>query len=661
VTPTENAAAVSPLALPVNSLWGVGGERTQQLARLKIFTVGDVLMHAPRRYEDRRHFRTIAELTKEAAGTTRGTIVALGLKRYRHGAKSVFEIILDDGTARLHCRWWNLPFMQNYFAMGDEVFVYGKLLETRPRTVDHPETEVIEAGEESSIHINRIAPIYPLTEGLPQRWLRGLIWRTLGQFENQLAEPWPGLAPAGLPTRAAAVRQLHFPDEFADCHRARRRLALDEFVELQRQIQWRRKNFEAHARALPCGGDNRWMRPFLAELGFKLTAAQTRVLREIRADLTGAHPMRRLLQGDVGSGKTAVAACAALMTLESGFSVVLMAPTEILAEQHRRNFTRWFAPFGLRVELQTGAHKPQEPAAAGPMMYIGTHALIETGFRVANPGLVVIDEQHKFGVAQREELLRKGRFPHLLVMTATPIPRTLGLTLYGDLDVSVIDELPGGRGRIQTFVRAADKLPQVWAFIKEQLAAGRQAYIIYARVDAADATVDLKAVTLELENVRKALAPYRVGLLHGRLKSSEKEAVMAEFRANTLQALVATALIEVGVDVPNATIMLVENAERFGLAQLHQLRGRIGRGAHASHCILISGAKTPEARERLRVLAETNDGFKIAEADLQLRGPGELLGRDQSGLPDLRFGRLTEDLDLIGQAREIAAKIMVAE
>jgi ATP-dependent DNA helicase RecG len=249
----------------------------------------------------------------------------------------------------------------------------------------------------------------------------------------------------------------------------------------------------------------------------------------------------------------------------------------------------------------------------------------------------------------------------LLVMTATPIPRTLGLTLYGDLDVSVIDELPGGRGRIQTFVRAADKLPQVWAFIKEQLAAGRQAYIIYARVDAADATVDLKAVTLELENVRKALASYRVGLLHGRLKSSEKEAVMAEFRANTLQALVATALIEVGVDVPNATIMLVENAERFGLAQLHQLRGRIGRGAHASHCILISGAKTPEARERLRVLAETNDGFKIAEADLQLRGPGELLGRDQSGLPDLRFGRLTEDLDLIGQAREIAAKIMVAE
>jgi ATP-dependent DNA helicase RecG len=688
VTPTEHPPADAPLAAPVNSLWGVGGERTQQLARLKIFTVGDLLLHAPRRYEDRRHFRTIAELTKAEAATTRGTIVALGLKRFHHGQKSVFEIILDDGTARLHCRWWNLPFMQNYFAVGDEVFVYGKLLETKPRTVDHPETEVIEAGEESSIHINRIAPIYPLTEGLPQRWLRGLLWRALARCENLIAEPWPGLAPVALPARANAIHMLHFPEDFADAELARQRLALDEFVELQRQIRWRRKNFEAHARGLPCGGDNRWMRPFLAGLGFKLTAAQTRVLREIRADLTGAHPMRRLLQGDVGSGKTAVAACAALMALESGYRVVLMAPTEILAEQHGRNFTHWFTPFGVRVELQTGSHKPgvpapkpappggdgalrrpdepladaagpaPAPAGAEPVVYIGTHALIETGFTVENPGLVIIDEQHKFGVAQREELLRKGHFPHLLVMTATPIPRTLGLTLYGDLDVSVIDELPGGRGRIKTFVRAADKLPKVWEFIREKLAAGRQAYIVYSRVDAADATLDLKAVTKELAQVQKALAPFRVGLLHGRLKPAEKEAVMAEFRANTVQALVATALIEVGVDVPNATIMLVENAERFGLAQLHQLRGRIGRGAHESHCILISGAKTPEARERLRVLEQTTDGFKIAEADLRLRGPGELLGRDQSGLPDLRFGRLTEDLDLIRQARDLAAKLV---
>ena len=642
----------------MNSLWGVGGERTQQLARLKILTVGDLLLHAPRRYEDRRHFRSIAELTKQEPGTTRGKIVALGTKYYRHREKSVFEIILDDGTARLHCRWWNLPFMENYFAQGDEVFVYGKLLETKPRTMDHPETEVIEPGEESSIHINRIAPIYPLTEGLPQRWLRGLLWRTLAQFENQIAEPWPGLIPATLPTRANAVHRLHFPEEFSDCAIGRRRLALDEFVELQRQIRWRRKNFESHAQGLPCGGDNRWMRPFLAGFGFKLTGAQTRVLREIRADLTAAHPMRRLLQGDVGSGKTAVAACTALMALESGFNVLLMAPTEILAEQHGRNFTHWFAPLGIKVEFQTGSRKTREPGAEGPVLCIGTHALIEAGFTMEKLGLVIIDEQHKFGVAQREELLRKGRFPHLLVMTATPIPRTLGLTLYGDLDVSVIDELPGGRGQIKTFVRAADKLPKVWEFIREKLGAGRQAYIVYPRVEAVDTVNDLKAVTLEVENVRRALAPFRVGLLHGRLKPAEKEAVMAEFRANTVQALVATALIEVGVDVPNATIMLVENAERFGLAQLHQLRGRIGRGAHESHCILIAGVKTADARERMAVLAETNDGFAIAEADLKLRGPGELLGRDQSGLPDLRFGHLTEDLDLIRQARELAAKLV---
>ena len=660
MTPPENTATIAPpapLAAPVNALWGVGGERTQQLARLKIFTVGDLLLHAPRRYEDRRHFRTIAELTMEEPGTTRGKIVALGLKRYRGGEKSVFEIILDDGSARLHCRWWNLPFMQNYFAMGDEVFVYGKLLETKPRTIDHPETEVIEAGEESSIHINRIAPIYPLTEGLPQRWLRGLIWRTLAQFETQIAEPWPGFSPARMPLRANAVHMLHFPEEFSDAEIARRRLALDEFVELQRQIRWRRKNFESHSAALPCGGDNRLMRPFLAGLGFKLTEAQTRVLREIRADLTGTHPMRRLLQGDVGSGKTAVAACAALMALESGYNVVLMAPTEILAEQHGRNFTQWLTPLGVPVAFQTGSRKTAEPVA-GPALYIGTHALVEAGFTVEKLGLVIIDEQHKFGVAQREQLVRKGNYPHLLVMTATPIPRTLGLTLYGDLDVSVIDELPGGRGRLKTFVRTADKLPKVWEFIREKLTAGRQAYVVYSRVDAADTANDLKAVTQEFENVRRALAPFRVGLLHGRVKAQEKEAVMAEFRANTIQVLVATVLIEVGVDVPNATIMVVENAERFGLAQLHQLRGRIGRGAHESHCILISGAKTRDSVERLRVLEETNDGFKIAEADLLLRGPGELLGRNQSGLPDLRFGRLTEDLDLIRQAREIAAKLV---
>jgi len=651
----------SPLKHPATSLWGVGAERATQLARLAIFTVEELLLHRPKRYEDRRHFRKISELTKDEPFTARGKIVALGLKRFRGGTKSVFEIILDDGSARLHCRWWNLPFMENYFAMGDEVFVFGKLKETKPRTMDHPETEVIEGGEESFIHINRIAPVYPLTEGLPQRWLRGLIWRTLEKFETQIAEPKPAPDLKLFPTRANALRMIHFPEELTDVEIARRRLALDEFVALQIQIQSRRKKFEASAKALPCGGDNRLMKPFLSRLGFKLTEAQTKVLREIRADMNCQHPMRRLLQGDVGSGKTAVAACSALMAIESGFNVALMAPTEILAEQHFRNFSKWFEPLGIKVELQTGSRKiVQSPKSKVQSLLIGTHALIESGFAIENLGLVIIDEQHKFGVAQREQLVRKGNYPHLLVMTATPIPRTLGLTLYGDLDVSVIDELPVGRGKIKTFVRETEKLPKVLEFIREKLAAGRQAYVVYPRVEDSGAK-ELKAVVTEFENLKKLLAPFRVGLLHGRLKSAEKENVMADFRTNKIQVLLSTSLIEVGVDMPNATVMLVENAEAFGLAQLHQLRGRIGRGAHESFCILISDVKNLEARQRLKILEETNDGFKIAEEDLKLRGPGELLGREQSGLAKFRFGNLAEDWDLLRQAREFVSKILTTD
>ncbi len=658
MSPPENK--IPPLKNPVTSLWGVGAERAAQLARLQISTVEDLLLHRPKRYEDRRHFRKISELTKDEPFTARGKIVALGLKRFRGGNKSVFEIILDDGSARLHCRWWNLPFMENYFAMGDEVFVFGKLKETKPRTMDHPETEVIEGGEESFIHINRIAPVYPLTEGLPQRWLRGLIWRTLEKLETQIAEPKPAPDLKFFPTRANAIRMIHFSEELTDVEIARKRLSLDEFVALQLQIQSRRKNFEARTKGLPCGGDNRLMKPFLSALGFKLTESQTKVLREIRHDMSGAHPMRRLLQGDVGSGKTAVAACSALMAIESGFNVALMAPTEILAEQHFRNFSKWFEPLGIKVELQTGSRKiVQSPKSKVQSLFIGTHALIESGFAIENLGLVIIDEQHKFGVAQRETLVRKGNYPHLLVMTATPIPRTLGLTLYGDLDVSVIDELPGGRGKIKTFVRATDKLPKVLEFIREKFSGGRQAYVVYPRVEDSGAK-ELKAVVAEFENLEKLFAPFRVGLLHGRLKSAEKENVMADFRANKIQALLSTSLIEVGVDVPNATIMLIENAEAFGLAQLHQLRGRIGRGAHESFCILISDAKNAEARGRLKILEETNDGFKIAEADLKLRGPGELLGREQSGVANFRFGNLVEDLDLIRRARELAAQFLTA-
>ena len=660
----------APLRRPVSAVWGVGEERARLLARLDIFTVEDLLLHKPRRYEDRRKFLPIRDLKLKEAATVRGKIIASGVKRFRNSSRSMFECVFDDGTAHLHCRWWQAQaWMPDWYAVGREFLIFGKPDSLKPRNMDHPETEYCEPGDDEFIHVNRIVPIHPLTEGLTARVMRTLIWRALEQFEKDIEEPAFKLDLKQFPARANSIRMIHFPNELTDVEFARQRLALDEFVVLQMQIQSRRKKFEAIAKALPCAGDNRLMKPFLAQLGFKLTDAQASVLREIRADMGGKHPMRRLLQGDVGSGKTAVAACSALMAIESGFNVALMAPTEILAEQHFRNFTKWFEPLGIKVEMQTGSRKtfqspaiPAQRVARGKpsnfnlqpsTLFIGTHALFTAGFDLPMLGLVIIDEQHKFGVAQRETLVRKGNFPHLLVMTATPIPRTLGLTLYGDLDVSVIDELPGGRGAIKTFVRTTEKLPKVFDFIREKISAGRQAYIVYPRVEAVDADKDIKAVKKEYENVQRALTSFKIGLLHGRIKPAEKESVMAEFRANKIQALVATSLIEVGVDVPNATVMLIENAEAFGLAQLHQLRGRIGRGAHESFCILISDAKKPDSIERLKVLAETNDGFKIAEADLKLRGPGELLGQQQSGLPPLRFGELAEDLHLIRQSREL--------
>ncbi|MFM1768364.1 MAG: ATP-dependent helicase RecG [Verrucomicrobiota bacterium] len=688
------------LDAPLRVLAGVGPERAAQLARLGLHTVRDLLLYPPARHEDRRHLLAIADVQLREAATVRGRVVATGTRRWRQRTRSVHEVIIDDGTARLHCRWWNTPYLEGRFSVGDELMVYGKPRSLRPRTIDHPETEVVCAvGEdapaaERSIHLDRIVPIYGLTEGLPQRSIRALAWRALERFGPLLVDPHPALttpAPAGAPGAAPptaplptpgyaeAVRLLHFPDDLAGAERGRARLALDEFLDLQLAIQGRRRKLQAHATALPCAGDNHLIRPFLRSLGFPLTAAQTRVLRELRQDLGGRYPMRRLLQGDVGSGKTAVAACCALMALESGYNVALMAPTEILAEQHHANFSRWFTPLGVAVQLQTGSRKtagdhgelplanPANPSGApgaaatpggGGRLVIGTHALLTGTFQLERLGLVIIDEQHKFGVAQRETLLRKGRYPHLLVMTATPIPRTLGLTLYGDLDVSVIDELPPGRGVVRTFVRSPDQLPRVLEFIRRKLAEGRQAYVIYPRVEEADAATGVKAVTTEFRRLQELLAPHRVGLMHGRLRPAEKEAAMEGFRTGQVQVLLATSVVEVGVDVPNATVMLIENADQFGLAQLHQLRGRVGRGAQESWCILVAGRKTPGGIDRLETLASTTDGFAIAEADLRLRGPGELLGQQQSGLPPLRFGDLARDADLVAQARAVAATLL---
>lgn len=649
------------ISSPVTVLSGVGPERAALLERLGVRTVEDLLLLRPRRYEDRTVCRRIGEVRELGPCMVRGRVVAAGVKWYRRRTRSVFELVLEDGTGRLHCRWWNMPFLEGQFINGEELVVHGKVNCLKPRTIDHPETEVVEGGEEAGAHVGRWVPVYPLTEGLTQRWLRGRMWRWVPEWISVIEEPDGAWASAGLPTRREAVRALHFPESQREADAARKRLAWDEWVGLQREIQGRRQRLYARAEGWRCAGDNRWMRPFLGRLGFALTAAQTRVLKEIRQDLGAGRPMRRLVQGDVGSGKTLVAAGAALMTLESGYDVALMAPTELLARQHGQRFREWWGALGIPVSLRLGgggSDRDEGDTRTGPRLTVGTHALLGAGYEPDRLGLVIIDEQHKFGVAQRDALVRKGRYPHLLVMTATPIPRTLALTLYGDLDVSWVDELPAGRGRVRTFVRGRSALPKVWEFVRGQLEQGVQAYVVCARVEGDEAgdAGEVRAVKAEYGRLKAALAPHEVGLVHGQIKGEEREGTMTAFREGRVSVLVASSVIEVGVDVPNATLMVIQDAERFGLAQLHQLRGRVRRSGREAFCVLVTGRDDKESRERLRVLEESTDGLAIAEADLRDRGPGELLGAAQSGVAPLRFADFARDAALLDEARMSVAR-----
>jgi ATP-dependent DNA helicase RecG len=631
---------------------GIGTARLAHLGKLRLHTVSDLLLHRPRRYEDRRHPATVAQAVKGEHLLVRGRITAHGVNQFRRGAKSVYEFVLEDGTGRLHCRYWNQPYLQSQFGVGLELFVYGRITGLKPTVMENPETELIQLEEEALIHLNRIVPIHRLTEGLTPRWLRQLIWRVLAGVEipesadERLASTRSGA------TRLDQFRRLHFPASEPEIEQSRRHFALEELLSLQRGFASRRNAFRSRAQGHPCAGDNRLIKPFLKQLDFRLTDAQTRVLREIRADLQRPFPMRRLLHGDVGAGKTVVAACAALMALESGFGVALMAPTEILAEQHYAGLHEWLAGLGVPVALHTGKFRAAENAGH-PALTIGTHALIHEGYQPERLGLVIIDEQHRFGVVQREKLVRKGAYPHLLVMTATPIPRTLGLTAYGDLDISVLDELPARRGQIRTHLRTTAELPKIWRFVQDQLAAGRQAYVVYPRIEEDVSQAELKSVIEEHNRLSELLKPFQAGLLHGRLETRQSQRIMADFRANRLQVLAATTVIEVGLDVPNATVMVIENAGQYGLSQLHQLRGRIGRGAADAHCILVEDSRKADALERLKVMLKTNDGFVIAEEDLRLRGVGDFLGTRQSGLPKMKFGDLVKDRDLVELAREL--------
>lgn len=639
------------------------------LRRLEIETVEDLLTHYPRRYEDRTHFSAFPREESDVPVLVCGEVVKTRLVRFG-GWKKIFEATLEESNSNalsqpLVLRWFNLHYVQKMIATGQRVVVFGKpRLRKNRMCMEHPEFEVIENDDEISVHFRRITPIYPATEGLSQRVFRGLIFHAL---ENLDADSVPTLLPksVNLGSREHALHEIHFPTTAAQRDAARKHLVFSEFFAMQLVIGSRR-NEAVRRTGQQHTGKAALMEKFLQGLPFDLTAAQERVIAEVRRDLASLHPMNRLLQGDVGSGKTVVAIAAMLLAAESGSQAALMAPTQILAEQHYSVLCRWLEPLGVRVALRTAARQEEtqlffaSPAESMPHIIVGTHALLYEGAPFENLGLAVIDEQHKFGVSQRARLTAREPAPDVLVMTATPIPRTLTMTVFGDLDVSVIDEMPADRGKIVTVVRNRAKLPEVLLFLRKELEAGRQAYVVYPLIDESE-KLEAKAAAAEFDEWRERLRPFRCELLHGRIPAPEKQAIMERFRRGETSVLISTTVIEVGVDVANATLMLIENAERFGLAQLHQLRGRIGRGSHKSYCILMSDEKAEETVAKLSVLEKTVDGFKVAEADWEMRGPGDLLGTAQSGLPALKLGNLIEDADLMRQARAVATGILAVD
>lgn len=628
-----------------------------------IATILDLLMRIPRRHEDRRRFDGLDALSENRPVCIRVRIVDTGWKRFK-GNYGYFQAVVEDlgsllGT-RLNCRWFQFPGIAKMLSVGQELVVYGKpQMYGKSLCMVHPDFELIQEGN-NSIHLERIVPVYGSMPGIAPRRYRELVWQAL---EGLDPDRQPGIYEfSPRQTKVEALRQLHFPESAEEQHRARRRFALEECFIQQLNVLWRRRQLERE-RGLVTAVTHHLVQDLAASLPFELTSAQKRCVNEIIRDMKAPRPMNRLLQGDVGSGKTLVALCAMLAAVEAGWQAVLMAPTQILAEQHYENFRRLLAPLGVNMSLRTGerredSHLDFAPASKSGII-IGTHALLHARNAPENPGLVVIDEQHKFGVGQREKLVSHSNGPDVLVMTATPIPRTLTLTMYGDLDVSVIDELPGGRTGITTALRTPGELAKVVAFVRAQVDEGRQVYIVSPLIDESETKRKSQSVTKDLEAWRERLPDIEIGLLHGRMPAEDKERVMRDFQQNKISVLVATTVIEVGVDVPNATIMIINNPENFGLSQLHQLRGRIGRGAHRSYCILLTGIKEEDEQwEKLRIICRTSNGFELAEEDLLLRGPGDVLGTDQSGLRQTRFDEWLTDIRLIHRGRELAEQTL---
>jgi ATP-dependent DNA helicase RecG len=660
---------------PVQYLKGVGPARADLLLRLGIKTIEDILYFFPWRYEDRKNLKKIRDLAVGDTETVSGEVVSVEIITTPKKRMKIFEVTLSDGTGRLKCKWFNQPFLKRYFKAGEKAVLNGSVKESLygaySLEMDNPDFEIL-GNEDRLIHMSRIVPVYKATEGISPKQLRTLMYNTITSGLHLIKDYIPEdiIKRNALKSLQWALKETHFPEELSDVSAlnrmrspAHKRLVFDEFFLLELGLALMKKK-ETIETGISFKESGELVHKFLQYIPFKLTSAQEKVIGEIRADMMRSLPMNRLVHGDVGCGKTVVAVISMLIAVENGYQACLMAPTELLAEQHFINIHKMIEGLGLRVALLTSSSKgkPLDDISQGAAhIIIGTHALIQEGVTFKKLGLAIIDEQHKFGVVQRANIRRKGFNPDILIMTATPIPRTLALTLYGDLDISIIDELPKGRKPIITKIFFSSQKENVHSLIKEEMSKGRQVYIVYPLIEESE-KLDLKSAIDGYEAFKRLYPEKRIGMVHGRMPRDEREDVMTKFKSGNIDMLIATTVIEVGIDVPNASLMLIVHAERFGLAQLHQLRGRIGRGGYDSYCLLLAYPPfSEEAKRRLKAMESTGDGFKIAEEDLSIRGHGDFFGTRQSGIPELNVANIVRDLDILETARRAAFALADAD
>lgn len=667
VRPSETGAG--GLQTHVQFVKGVGPRYSTVLAeKLGIVTVEDLLLHFPHRYEDRRRFRPLGQIQHGETLVTSGIVVGANVERSPKRGMTLMKAVIRDQSGHAELVFFNQHWLQNVFnrIKGRQVSVFGTAQRTGGLlSFQHPEWEEL-SGDDDSIHLHRIVPVHPATEGLTAKIIRNMVWQALDRYGHLVEEVLPReiVQKCRLAPLEQSLREVHFPQTESGLEAARRRLVFDELFRMQTALAFRKHSMAEVAPGIIFRVDDAQMAEFRRTLPFSLTGAQEKAIEEIRRDMASRHPMHRLLQGDVGSGKTVVAAAAIATAVRNGYQVAMMVPTEILAEQHFNVMKRFLDPLHIRIHRLVGSVRAkgkklikEELKNGFAEVVVGTHALLEEDVEFQKLGLVIVDEQHRFGVLQRMTLLDKaldGHMPDMLVMTATPIPRTLALTVYGDLDVSIIDELPPGRKPIKTHWKRKTQRDGVYKGIRALVQEGRQVYFVCPLVETSD-KLQAKAATEMHEHLQHEVFPdLRVGLIHGQMPSHDKDEAMERFRQGEYDILVATVVIEVGVDVPNASCMVIEDAERFGLAQLHQLRGRVGRGEHQSFCVLLADPRTEDGVQRLDVMTRTTDGFVIAEEDLKLRGPGEFMGTKQSGILKLRIANILGDSMILQEAREAA-------